>query len=275
MRTTNAKVFLIILVLLLALPSCVNAQGEVIVVASMRDMRPPRVLSDGAETAPQLGYEYVEVQSLSEGLMLLSSGRVNAFVLIMEAAQYMAAENPDVKVKSTDDIPPVMLHLVTTKENSDMMNLVNEGLSVLESDGVLDLLWDEHVVALLNGGQPKAVDISSFEDAQTIRVGVSGDYPPIDYVSADGTPMGYNTAILAALGEQLKVNIELVVVEGGARYLALQSGTIDMFFWQNSVINHGDDALYEAQMSSLTKDGSLVLSIPYASVDIGMLVPAE
>ena len=53
----------------------------------------------------------------------------------------------------------------------------------------------------------------------------------MDYVAADGTPAGFNTAILAEIGRRLQVNIKLVQVDSATRALALSSGMVDVVFW--------------------------------------------
>ena len=50
-------------------------------------------------------------------------------------------------------------------------------------------------------------------------------------VAADGTPVGFNTAVLAELGRRIGLNIELVNIESGARTSALMSGRVDAVFW--------------------------------------------
>ena len=57
--------------------------------------------------------------------------------------------------------------------------------------------------------------------------------PPIDSVAADGTPAGFNTAILAELGKRMNVNFELVQVDSLGRAAALASGQVDLVFWTN------------------------------------------
>ena len=79
--------------------------------------------------------------------------------------------------------------------------------------------------------EPEAVKFEKFDGAETLKVAVTGDLPPIDYVAADGTPAGFNTAMLAELGKRLKVNVELVQVESGARAAALSSKRADVVFW--------------------------------------------
>ena len=65
----------------------------------------------------------------------------------------------------------------------------------------------------------------------TLRVAVTGDLPPIDYVAEDGRPAGFNTALLAEIGRRLKVNVEIKIIESSARTMALVSGAADVIFW--------------------------------------------
>ena len=52
-------------------------------------------------------------------------------------------------------------------------------------------------------------------------------------MAADGTPAGFNTAILAELGKRMNVNFELVQVDSLGRAAALASGQVDLVFWTN------------------------------------------
>ena len=70
-----------------------------------------------------------------------------------------------------------------------------------------------------------------FDSAQTIKVAVTGDLPPLDYVSAGGKPAGFNTAVLAEIGKRMLKNIELVEINAGARAAALTSKQADVVFW--------------------------------------------
>ena len=72
---------------------------------------------------------------------------------------------------------------------------------------------------------------AKFDNAEKIRVVVTGDLPPIDFIGADGVPAGFNTAVLAGIGQFLGMNIELVQVDAGARNATLFSGRADVVFW--------------------------------------------
>ena len=50
----------------------------------------------------------------------------------------------------------------------------------------------------------------------------------MDYVSAGGEPVGFNTALISEIGKRLGVNIEFVTVDCGARGIALATGVCDI-----------------------------------------------
>ncbi|MBQ7733835.1 MAG: transporter substrate-binding domain-containing protein, partial [Synergistaceae bacterium] len=80
--------------------------------------------------------------------------------------------------------------------------------------------------------EPEAVEFRDFENIDTkIKVAVTGDLPPIDFVNAEGKPAGFNTAVLAEIAKRLHVNIEIVNIDAGARAAALASKRVDAVFW--------------------------------------------
>lgn len=97
-----------------------------------------------------------------------------------------------------------------------------------------------------------------FKDAPTIRVAVTGDLPPVDFVAEDGLAAGYSTAVLAEIGRRLHLNIKLVQVNAGARTAALVSERADVVFW------------YEVHKNLTFQpdaDENIILSEPYLTWD--------
>ena len=100
----------------------------------------------------------------------------------------------------------------------------------MKEDGTLQKLIDEYIIKASDGGEPVAIAFEKFE-GDPIRIAVTGSLPPMDYVAADGTFAGFNTAVLAEIGKRLQKNIELVQVDSIGRALALSEGTVDVVFW--------------------------------------------
>lgn len=99
----------------------------------------------------------------------------------------------------------------------------------MKGDGTLDKIILDYT--LEPGAVQKSVEFEKFEGADEIKIAITGDIPPIDYINADGKPAGFNTALLAEIGKRLKMNIKTVNVDTGARTAALTSGRVDVVFW--------------------------------------------
>ena len=105
----------------------------------------------------------------------------------------------------------------------------------MKEDGTLDRLIQTYITDATDS-EPVPVVFMPV-DGETVKVAITGALPPMDYVSADGTPAGFNTAILAELGMRLNKNFDLVQVDSVGRATALASGQVDLVFWTNG--SHG------------------------------------
>lgn len=117
------------------------------------------------------------------------------------------------------------------KDDEQLKNDFDKALSEMKADGTLDKFLNDYVTNVDKGQTPPKVEIPMTEGAQTIKVGITGDLPPLDLILADNTPAGFNTAILAEIAKRSGKNIELVQIETGARAAALNSKLIDVIFW--------------------------------------------
>ena len=86
----------------------------------------------------------------------------------------------------------------------------------MKSDGSLDKLTKEYITDVKADNIPK-VEIPKIDGAETIKVGVTGDLPPLDLILPDNSPAGFNTALLAEVAKRSGKNIEVVQIETGAR----------------------------------------------------------
>ena len=112
------------------------------------------------------------------------------------------------------------------------------------------------------------VEIAKIDGAETVRVGVTGDLPPIDYVDEAGIPAGFNTAVLAEISRRTGKNIELVSIDSGARSIALSQGKVDVVFW--SRINTPDQSIFDSLPENRKVDASMIAMAlsPYRHPDI-------
>ncbi len=169
--------------------------------------------------------------SLVQMQMALSAGEIDQMVLPEASANYVISQNSsDYEITLT--LRSKSAHGLAFGFRGDSAALrdkFNKALQTLKADWRLAAIEGRYISS--PNAEIEPVTFTKFENASTVKVAVTGDLPPIDFVRADGTPAGFNTAVLAEIGNVLGVNIELVNIDAGARTAALASGRVDVVFW--------------------------------------------
>ena len=182
---------------------------------------------------PLTNFTVTYYESLKLMQMGIESGSIDQMSLYTNVANYVIANND--KFETVSDLTLKILSdnfcFAVRKDDTALKDELNKALGEMKADGSLDKLAKEYITDVDKGQAPPAIEIPTTEGAQTIKVGVTGDLPPLDYVSADGKAAGFNTALLAEIAKRSGKNVELVNIDSGARASALSSGQIDVIFW--------------------------------------------
>lgn len=212
-----------------------------------------RLNSHYKEAGKNYTFAYTYFDTLSSALMALKAQQIDRIDMCQSTAEYIAATNSDVSIRSLhwDDFNFEMAML---DKNAALLDSINTAISAMKADGTLETLTSNNIDALINGGDPEKVVMPVIDGAETVRVAVTGDLPPMDYTTAAGEPAGFNMAFLAELSKRINKNIELVTIDSGARIAALSSGTVDALFWARTT----GDAKFQADVPEGVK-----LSDPY------------
>ena len=170
--------------------------------------------------------------------MALSSGNIQMIQTHGNVAKYMTENNPELQITESQTV-----HLVDDfccamrEDDAALKHSFDVAIQEMKADGTLDALVYKYVTKF--DENPVPVDIAHIDGADTIKVGITGDLPLLDYVLPDGKPAGFNTAVLAEISKRIGKNIELVQIESAARAAALTSGQVDVIFW---VVVPADDS---------------------------------
>jgi ABC-type amino acid transport substrate-binding protein len=196
--------------------------------------------------------------TLSAMLMALQAGEVNAIKVPYYTGKYLCSSNDNLMMrveyhpeKATEITDWALSWLsdgysfMTKEENTALRDAFDAQITAMKEDGTLQKLIDEYIIKASDGGEPVAIAFEKFE-GDRIRIAVTGSLPPMDYVAADGTFAGFNTAVLAEIGKRLQKNIELVQVDSVGRALALSEGTVDVVFWMRGM----SEAMMERQQAN-------------------------
>ena len=184
-----------------------------------------------ADRCESINFKYYS--NLTSGIMDLKSGKVAALALGSASAAYVAEHNENLAVYDGRNYEEAY-SMMTLDYNKEIFDILNDTIVAMKADGTLDALVENELKAYIES-DPEAKDMPVFEGAKTIKVGVTGDLPPMDFVAANGKAAGFNVALLTEIANRNQVNIELVQVDTGSRAMALSSGAVDAIFWTRSV----------------------------------------
>ena len=179
--------------------------------------------------------------------MALSRDDIQEMILPDFVADYLIRINKDYSQCCISNSGNMALCFGFMKGNENLRNKWNSALISMKNNKTLagfeekyikkfpkDTSYDYIDGIKLNKNKRKKenkINFERFEGAETIRVALTGDLPPVDFIAEDGTPYGYSVAVLAEIGKRLRVNIIPVNINAGARTAALVSGRADVVFW--------------------------------------------
>ena len=162
--------------------------------------------------------------------MALNAGEIKHIVLPEVTAEYLMNVNQEYEPVLVLHSQGMGLAFGFRADNKDLRDKFNRAITRMREDWTLSALEGMYL-SRPGTSSPKPVEFAKFDGAGTIRAAVTGDLPPVDFMSDSGEAAGFSTAVLAEIGKQLGVNIELMNVESAARSSALASGRADVVFW--------------------------------------------
>jgi ABC-type amino acid transport substrate-binding protein len=188
----------------------------------------------------------VYYDSLDTMIMAMEKGDIDRIELTQTVAEYVVSRNDKLYLRFKTDTSKAdefdknvidrLSHgysFMMLEDKTALRDEFNTVIRAIEDDGTLDKLKKTYIDDVIAGKDPEPVQFEK-TDGETIKVAVTGSLPPMDYIAPDGTPAGYNTALLAEIGKRTGKNIELVQVDSIGRAAALSSGTVDVAFWTRS-----------------------------------------
>ena len=204
--------------------------------------------------------------SLSVMQMGIESGDVEAISTYRSVADYLVARNDKFEIVPNDALNKISDYFcfAVRKDDTALKADLDKIIDEMKADGSLDKLINDYITNVDKDKNPPAVEIPVIDGADKIKVGVTGDLPPLDLILPDNSPAGFNTALLAEISKRLGRNIELVQIESGARAAALNSKLIDVVFWV--IVPFSKD-----MPADIDKPEGLELSTPYFKDDVAVI----
>ncbi len=212
---------------------------------------------------------FVFCNTMVDGLAMLKSGRADFMMTSDMTADYIIQRNPGMKyiVFGSDN----SLVMILRKDADKLKGEFDAAIGKLKASGKLAEVYKKWITDLPAGKEPAVTAIEKTNYPETVYVGVTGDIPPFDYITADGKPAGYNVALLAEIAKLIGKNIELVTVAPQAKQVALQSKKIDVFFWQRMPSKKGM-AMISKDPDEIEFHKKFLFTEPYVNVKTVLLM---
>jgi polar amino acid transport system substrate-binding protein len=178
-----------------------------------------------------LSANYKYFDKMNDMQLALEANQIDMLSTYQNVANYMLQRSEDKEILPSERILSDSFCFAVREGDTILKNDLNKAIKSMTEDGTLERLSKNYIVDIKNGAEPPAVSITKIDDAETIKVAVTGDLPPFDMILADGTPAGFSTAVLAEVSKRINKNIELVSVDSAARASILSSKGADVVFW--------------------------------------------
>lgn len=176
--------------------------------------------------------EYIFFNNMNTMTAALQARKINFMSTYESVAKYLVESNPNFEYEELSPMLTEFFCCAMREEDVALKKDFDEAISTMSKDGTLASLVKKYFAEIYFQQQtPQVIDMPVFYNDTMIKVGVTGDLPMLDYILPDGTPAGFNTAILAEISERIGKNFVLVQVDSGARAIALASKKVDVIFW--------------------------------------------
>lgn len=213
-------------------------------------------------------HRHIFFNSMTEMTEALKSGQIDEIVTYEVVGKYLVARNWDFDVAVDKAGLSDAFCCAFREKNVALKKEFSDAIDDIIADGTLKNLVKVYIFADSYSEVSTKVEMPIFHHDEydddyelPIKIGVTGDLPPLDFVAADGKPSGFNTALLAEISRRLKKNFVLVPIDGGARALALTSGQVDVVFWV--IVPTYDDVPLD-----IDKPAGIILTDPYFTDEI-------
>lgn len=219
---------------------------------------------------PFSGYLYFD--SLNNMIDALNAGVIAGLEVDEYTARYILSRSDGFALFAypADLAEEISYAMLLRGEDRGLCDRISAVIAEMKADGTLESMKKQYIDDVIAGAEPETVSPEHFEGAETIRAALTGDRPPMDYFSAAGEPVGFNTALMAEIGKRLGVNVELIPVDSGARSISLASKTSDVIFWTEVAdFENWDGANREDQPDDT------IPTEPYLSVGYELIVLPE
>ncbi len=192
---------------------------------------------------------YLSFETVDETLTALRTGRINAAWFTDVTADYLVAGNDDLKLLETpekaEDRFFFGLALANNDGGNELKEKMDEAIAILKETGKLPELLAKYGeykegADLMREGDMMVNSSEVYADKKVVTIGVSGNVPPLDAVTADKDACGFCVEFMDELAAITGNRVRFVYVKPEMMFSQLMAGRIDAVFAYGSGRNTVD-----------------------------------
>ena len=206
-------------------------------------------------------HKHIFYENLNTMTAALLAGQIEEMSIYRTVALYLTVNHPERQWDMSAPTASDVFCLALRSDDAALKAEFDAAIKKISADGTLTKLLKTYLDETVRGVEPSAVELPTIYGAPTLKIGVTGDLPLLDYIRPDGTPAGFNTAVLAEISRIIGKNFVLVQIDSGARAIALTSKQVDVIFW--AVAPKGN-----ILPANFDKPDGMILTEPYFTDDI-------
>ena len=168
----------------------------------------------------ELDADIIQRTTFKRALIELSEGQHDAVLIQRLTALQLMKENGIRNLKIVGDPTGVFdqtFCFAVSEGNSKLLSLLNEGLSIVNANGIYRQLHTKWFASLESYKKSK----------QRIIIGGDHNYPPYEYLDKNGNPTGYSVELMKAIAEETGINITFRLGPWAQIRKELKEGHID------------------------------------------------
>jgi ABC-type amino acid transport substrate-binding protein len=158
---------------------------------------------------------------------------------------------------------------MATYKNTALRDKLNQAVASMNLDGTTAKLAKIYVTGLPGDVDPARVELPRLSGKPTVKVAVTGALPPLDYLTPEGQPAGFNALFLSEVGKRAGLNIQFVNADVRTAFEKLKAHEVDVLFAYSVttvVDNNKILSIYDAG-----QDPAVNLTQPYLEVPVRLL----
>ena len=147
---------------------------------------------------------FMDFDSMADMILALDAGKIDDMELPQPVGEYLLRQNGNAEKYIPYAISQGINYYLSMgfSKGNKWFEPFNAAIKAMNEDDTLLLLKAKYIDYAKD--DLKLITFEKFPDAQTVKIAVTGDFPPIDYIAADGSAAGFNTALLAEIAKRLK-----------------------------------------------------------------------